>query len=163
MSDILAKLRAAHDTRDMRAVHVPEYEVTLHFPPLTLADREKIARGVNPRDEIALSVSAMVHQARNADGTPAFPNTPEVKAELYRMEVEVLQRIMAQAQGGIGAEAAAEVAAVDLDVLRTTLGAALPDQPRLSEALASVDDAVLRRLLTDLAAAGEVGRTTKNA
>lgn len=163
MSDILARLRSAHDARAMQKVSVPEYGVDLYFPPLTLADRERIARGINPRDEIALSVSAIVHQARDMDGNAAFPNTPEVKAELYRMEVDVLQRIMAQAQGGLGAEAAAEVAAVDLGVMRAALGETFVDQPGLAGAIGSADDTVLRSLLSNLAANGAAGKTTKNA
>lgn len=163
MSDLLSKLRTAHDQRVMRSVEVPEYGITLYFPPLTLADREKISRGINPRDEIALSVSALIHQAKDADGSPAFPDKPATRAELYRIEVDVLQRIMAQAQGGLGSQDAAEVAGADLDVLRPVIIAALDEQPKLSAAVGTIDDAVLRRVLSDILSAADAGKTTKNA
>lgn len=162
MSDILSKLRAAHDNRSMVKVHVPEYDLDLFFPPLTLADHEKIRRGINPKDEHALMVAGLVHQAKTESGEQAFPNTPQVKAELHRMEFGVLARIMAESAGGVSDAAQAELAALDHEALKVSLQSALADSPVLAAALEKAPAALLVRALAEMAAAAEAGRPLKN-
>ncbi|MVO14809.1 hypothetical protein [Parasedimentitalea huanghaiensis] len=162
MSDILAKLRDAHNSRKMVKVHVSEYGIDLHFPPLTLADHEAIRQGVNPSDEHALMVSGMVHQAKNADGSPAFPNEPEVKAELHKMEFAVMSRIMGEASGGVGETAQQELAALDLDVLKKALKQVVAGSPVLSKAVDAASPGFLLYTLERIVSAHEAKQPIKN-
>jgi hypothetical protein len=163
MSDILARLKGAHDARKMVRVHVPEYGMDLHFPPLTLADHERIRQGINPKDEYALMVSALIHQAKNADGTPAFDGSPEVRAELHRMELGVLQRIMAEASGDLGEAAASELAGIDIAALRAGLISGLGRESKtLVAAVQDAQDGELLQILRNLAAAQIARQPLKN-
>ena len=96
---LLDKLRAVHDAAAREGVEVPEYGLTLYFPPLTVSDRTAIRRGINPDDDMELRVSALVHMAQTEDGAKAFEDTPAMRAELNRMPVSVLLRITAQSKG----------------------------------------------------------------
>ncbi|UWQ59966.1 hypothetical protein K3722_07500 [Leisingera caerulea] len=162
MSDILSKLRAVHDSRAMVKVHVPEYGLDLYFPPLTLADHEKIRKGINPKDEHALMVAGLVHQARTETGEQAFPNTPQIKAELHRMEFGVLARIMAESAGGVSDAAQAELAAIDHEALKGAVQSVLADSPVLQGALENAPAALLVRALAEMAAAADAGQSLKN-
>ncbi|MEP5730366.1 MAG: hypothetical protein ABJL67_13475 [Sulfitobacter sp.] len=97
MSDILAKMQAAHSDRKTTAVDVPEYGITLYFSPLTLADRARIRKGVSGDDDVELMVNTMIHKARLQNGEAAFADDGASRKVLYDMEVSVLQRIMAEA------------------------------------------------------------------
>lgn len=167
MSDLLSKLKAAHDGRDMVRVDVPEYGVTWYFPSLTLADHEAIRKGVNVKDEHTLMISGLMHMARDEDGKKVFDLPPAertaIKAELHRMELSVLQRIMTEAGGGLPKTIAAEVAEADADAMRASLVSGLGDDaPALVEAVREVDDAILVRALTVIAQAHAQGLKTKN-
>jgi hypothetical protein len=167
VSDLLSKLKAAHDRRDMVKVEIPEYGATWFFPALTLADHEAIRKGVNPKDEHALMISGLMHMARDADGKKVFDLPPAeraaVKAELHRMELSVLQRIMVEADGGLPPSLAAEIDACDPEALRAALLEGLgEDAPALAKAVHEVDEAVLHRALSVIAMAQAGGQTTKN-
>lgn len=163
MSTLLSRIRAAHDSRKMVAVDVPEYGVTLHFPPLTLADHEAIRKGVAKGDEHALMVKGLIHQARNADGTPAFDDTPVTRAELHRMELSVMQRIMAQAGGLIDDALADQLAVVDAAAVVAALAAALADEaPDLADAVRAAPPGAALSALRDIALAGAGASPAKN-
>lgn len=167
MSDLLSKIRAAHDGRPMVKVHVREYGIDLYFPTLTVADRAAIRRGVNPKNEDELLVNALIHMARDADGKKLFDDSSEVRAELHKMGFDVLQDIVNRAGGGASRAIQAEVAALDPDDLRAALTGILGDAPGLSDAVAEASDkqiaAVLGEALLDLGAAHEASATAKNA
>ncbi|WP_146592321.1 hypothetical protein [Puniceibacterium confluentis] len=163
MSQILAKLQAVHSGRKMVPVHVPEYDMDLHFPPLTVADHERIRKGISPKDEHALMVSGLIHMARTADGSPVFERTPQIKAELHRMELHVLQRIMRQASGGISDAAAAEIGALDEEALRAALlSLAGEDAPILTAAVRAAEEGVLVGALAQMVEQYEAAQPVKN-
>lgn len=163
MSDILAKLQAVHEGRQMVKVEVPEYGLDLYFPPLTLADRERIQRGVNPNDETALMVSGLIHQAKTKSGEPAFPDSPQMRAELHKFEVGVMMRIMAESGGSLlPSEMQAELVAIDAEALRAALVSALSASPHLAGAITRAPVSALRAALRDAAGAGAAQGPTKN-
>lgn len=167
MSDILAKLQAVHDKRQMVKVDVPEYGVAWYFPPFTVADHEAVRKGINPKHEHELMVAALMHMAHDEAGNRVFDlpmaERTKVRAELHRMELGVLQRIIAESGGGLGQAAAAEVAALDTDALRAVLlGFAGEEAPRLAEAARAVDASVLQRSVTVILEAHEAGQDEKN-
>lgn len=165
MSDILAKLRAAHGARKMVKVHVPEYDLDLYFPPLTLADHERIRKGINAKDEHTLMVSGLIRHARDKTGEMAFPDEPEVWAELHRMEFGVLARIMAQSSGGPGEAVQAELGALDgagVGALRDSLSRALGDAPQLKAAVDAASDGLILSTLADLAIVHARSEPVKN-
>jgi len=159
MSTLLSRIKAAHDARKMVAVEVPEYGVTLYFPALTLADHEAIRKGVAKGDEHALLIKGLIHQARNADGTPAFDDTPATKAELHRMELSLMQRIMAQAGGQIDGALAEQLTAVGPVAIAAALVSVLAeDAPDLAEVVKAAPPEAVVAALRDIAIAG-VGAT----
>lgn len=162
MSDILARLQAAHSARPRIKVHVPEYGLDLYFPPLTLADHEAIRKGINPRDEHALMVAGLIHQAQLEDGSQAFPATPEVKAELHRIDMEVLARILGEASGGPGSAAQRELDTIPPQALRAMLTGLVPAGGALSAAIEAASDEALVMLLYRLAADHQARVPTKN-
>ncbi|UWQ77607.1 hypothetical protein K3725_09755 [Leisingera sp. S132] len=163
MSDILAKLKSVHSDRKMVKVHVPEYGIDLFFPPLSLADHEAIRKGIRPDDEHALMVSGLIHQAKNADGTPAFPNEPAVKAELHRMEFAVVARVMREAAGEVGETANRELAGLNGEQLREAMLSVLKDCPELTAAVKDAKPHLLLYHLERIAAAHEAKQPLKNA
>lgn len=163
MSGLLARIKAAHEGRAMVAVPVPEYDCTLYFPPLTLADHEAIRRGMGNAAEHVLLIRGLIRMAHNADGTKAFEDTPETKAELHRMELSVMQRIMAQAGGDLPAEDAAALARADLDAMRQALTAHFGEaEPALAASIAEAPEAALAAALRALAGYGESDKPAKN-
>jgi len=166
MSDILSTLQAAHAAREMVKVPVPEYGLDMHFPPFTVADHAAIRRGISPKDEHGLMVNGLVHMARDKAGARIFDvpgdQKPALMAELHKMELHVLQRIYTQASGGLPASVAAEIVAVDEDVLRPAMIGALDDQPELAAAVASVPSEVLQRALAAIAEAHQAAEPSKN-
>ncbi|WP_273281077.1 hypothetical protein [Pseudooceanicola atlanticus] len=170
MSDILARLQQAHEQRHMVEVQVPEYGDTWYFPPLTLADHEIIRKGIKPSDDHALMVSGLIHMARHKDGSRVFDvpkeDRPKLRAELHRMEVHVLQRIMVQSGGGLGQQASAELGAIDTEALEDLRGRLIEfageDAPILASAAKGADDTVLLRALTVLVEASEAEQSPKN-
>jgi len=164
---VLDKLRAVHEARDMVHVHVPEYGFDLYFPPFTLADHEACRRGVRKGDDHTLMVNSLIHQARTEKGDKFFDGTPaemtQIRAELHRMELGVMQRIMAEASGDLDAETSAELAALEIDTLRGDLAGVLGEAaPRLAEAIGAVPEGVLLRALQDVAAAQQAATPAKN-
>lgn len=167
MSDILAQLKKVHDAREKVHVHVPEYGWDLYFPPMTVADRETIRRGVRKDDEQALMVNALVHMARTEAGAPFFDvppaHKPALMAELYRMEFGLLMRIIAQSGGGLGEGVGAEIVAVEAEALRAALLSVAEAGGDLAEAVKAAPEEVLRRALTGIAEAHHAGQSAKNA
>ncbi len=155
MSDILAKLQAVHDKRALHKVHVPEYGMDLYFPPFTVADRDAARRGVNPKDESALMVSALVHMARDKDGSKMFDGPPEqmvkIKAELHRMEYNVLMRIMLEAGGGLSEAISAELAELDVEAVSAALATVVGEGTALAAMIAAAPDAAVLSGIQNLA------------
>lgn len=166
MSDLLSKMRAAHAARKAVRVHVPEYGVDLYFPPLTLADRDAIRRGVNTTDEHALMVEGLIHQARDADGQPAFPDTAESRQLLYQAEMAVLQRIIVDSAGDLPGAVAVELASLDdkaLEGAARAMAAALESAaPDMAGLLTRATAGVLRRALAGVANDTEPPEPVKN-
>lgn len=168
MSDILSKLKAAHDKRQMVPVHLPEYDTTWFFPSVTLADQAEIRRGVRASDEIGLMVNFIVHMARDEDGTRVFDvplkMKPQVMSELHRMPMRLLMRIVTQAEGGLSNDLSAEIADLDVDRLKDVLAEHLRsvEAEGLARAVEDGGGEVIRRAVTVMAEAFEAGQTTKN-
>jgi hypothetical protein len=166
MASVLDKIRAAHDARQMVRVHVREYGIDMYFPTLTVADRARVRRGVNPKNEDELLVNALMHMAHDADGKKLFDDTPQVRAELHRMGFDVLQDIVTRAGGGASADLRDEVSRLDADGARAALAGLLADAPGLADAVAAAKDdvvlAAVTEVLLDLGAAHEANATAKN-
>lgn len=169
MSDILARIRAGNDKAHaaLTRVPVPEYGMDWFFPPVTAADQVAIRRGVPKNDEAALMISAIIHLARDESGARLFDVAPDKKAalnaEMQRMPMPVLLRIVMQSSGEIAEAVATEIAEADCDALRAALVGALEPGSALGDVLADIDDAQLRGRLTDLVRAAEAEPVTKNA
>lgn len=100
MSDILDRMAAAHEERNLVAVNVPEYATTWHFYPLTLSERSRVRKKASgSEDDMILSVETLILKALDADGKPVFPDNGKTRNVLMQMDVTVLQRIMSEAQG----------------------------------------------------------------
>lgn len=163
MGDILAKLREVHGSRSMVAVDVPEYGWTFYFPPMTLADRAACRHGVNPEDETELMVSTLIHMARNEDGSQFFDRSPEIRAELQRMDFAVLMRVIAESGGSsLSAEVAAEFAKLKGGGLRRAMTDAVSGYPALFKLLSSATDADVLDVLREFAVMLEGRKASKN-
>ena len=101
MSDILAKMQAAHDERaKMTAVEVPEYGITLYFPPLTLADRSYIRKIAGSEDDVELMICTMIRMAHDEEGNRVFKDDGPSRKTLHEMQVSTMQWIMERADPG---------------------------------------------------------------
>lgn len=110
-SEILAAIEAAHDERERVEVDVPEWRCTLWFDRhLTLARQQRIRKGIDAKDEAALMVSFVLHQAQTEDGKPAFEVSAQSRAILEgKADLRVLQRIVEAVGGTETVEAAKNV------------------------------------------------------
>lgn len=160
MTDVLSKLKAVHAGRTSTRVYVPEYDLELFFPPLTLSDHERIRKGINPSDEHALLVSGLIHQARDKDGEAVFPATAEVKAELHKMELHVLQRIMSEASGTVPDVVEAEIARTDLRAALVT--AFVEDTPALADCIGKVSVGAIEQVMRQFAIEAQAADPIKN-
>jgi len=167
MSDILARLRAAHAKTEMVRVSVPEYGMEMYFPPLTVSGQSAIRKGVSKNDEAGLFVNALIHQAHDAEGNRIFDvpvkDKPALMAELHRMPFEVLMRIVVESSGDLSADLAAEIVAIDKAEVRAALSAVSADHEGLQAAIAEASDDVLTAALTGIAEALDAGKSVKNA
>lgn len=98
MSDLLNRI-AAHGEESLSErveVEVPEWDCTLWFPrSLTVAQQQRIRKGVPTGDQAALMVSFIMHQAQTEDGNPAFERNAKTRATLEgKADMRVLARIM---------------------------------------------------------------------
>lgn len=105
MSDILQKMAAVHEGRSLHPVAVPEYGFTLYFTPLTVAERARVRKGVAADDDEELWVNTLIHKARDKDGNPVFSDDGKTRKQLYQMDMQVLKRILEEAQPDQGSGA----------------------------------------------------------
>lgn len=165
MSDILSKLKSAHEARSRVKVHVAEYGFDLYFPTMTLERHNRCRRGINPKDEAALFVNTLIVMAENEDGTPAFPDSGEMRAELHKMSLVTLMWII-QASGGerISEAALAQISDLDADAMRAAMTGAAggAEAPELAAAIDGASDARIAKLCRELAAEHEAGQPAKN-
>lgn len=173
MSDILAKIQAANDAQGAvrHRVEVPEWDLTLYFPPVTLADRKVMQRGVpvdakGKPDEDLVLINGIVHLAQDKDGKRVFDvpvaDRPALIAALQKTPADVILRIIAESGGGLAPEAAGEISRVEVDALRAALAGALDGCTTLSAAVAAVPDGVLQAALADIARAHGTETAAKN-
>lgn len=104
MSDLLTRI-AAHGEEALGervAVEVPEWGCTLWFPrSITVAQQQRVRKGVDASDQAGLMVSFIMHQAQTEDGQPAFDRSAKTRATLEgKADMRVLARIMS----AVGAE-----------------------------------------------------------
>lgn len=100
MSDIIEKMRAAHAARELKAVPVPEYDDVWYFKPLTLGERSRIRKMAGSDDDMVLSVETLILKALDEKGECKFKDGPDTREVLFAMGLSLLQRIMAEAEGG---------------------------------------------------------------
>lgn len=96
MQDILAAIEKAHEARDRIKVEVPEWGATLWFDKsITVARQQRIRAGIDPRNEGALMVSYILHEAQDEAGKPVFDVNATSRAALEgKADLRVLYRIM---------------------------------------------------------------------
>lgn len=98
MSDILARMQAVHEGRKAKKVPVPEYGFDLYFTPLTVADRSRIRKGVDPSDDDELTIKTLIQKACDKDGKPVFEDDGATRKVLYQMDMNILRRILEEAE-----------------------------------------------------------------
>jgi hypothetical protein len=98
MSDILEKMRAAHDSRTHVAVPVPEYDDVWYFKPLTIGERSRI-RKVAGDEEGLIYIETLILKASDSKGDGKFPDSPDARAVLAQMDFGVLKRVLEAAEG----------------------------------------------------------------
>jgi hypothetical protein len=167
MSDILAKLKAAHAKRKRVRVDVPEYGLVLYFPPLTIEKHAQCRRGVNIKDEAALLANTLMVLAETEDGKRAFdltgPDAASLRAAVHDMDYGVLRRILTEAGGDpLTATAQAEIAALDEGAVRRALVGALGGSDALAKSIEAVPGEMILAAVARLAAQGEAQVSVKN-
>jgi hypothetical protein len=98
MVGLIDMIAARYDEAEMVAVEVPEWETTLHFRPLTAAERSRIRRGIDPNDEEELVVKLIIAKALDADGNRVFDDDAKTRAALMgKADMNVIMRIAQEA------------------------------------------------------------------
>jgi len=94
-ADILARIAAAHEAVPIVKVNVPEWGVDLYFrKEITLSRRKAINTGIDAKDEAAVMISFLIHEAMDADGKPVFKGDADTWATLEgKASGPVIQRI----------------------------------------------------------------------
>lgn len=97
MTDLLQRIVDIGANAPRTPVEVPEWGVTLYFTPVTGAERVAIRRGINPKDQEELFVSAIQHKATDEAGNQVFDDTVETRAKLMQnADMGVVMRILAE-------------------------------------------------------------------
>jgi len=167
MSDILAKLKAAHAKRERVRVAVPEYDLVLFFPPLTIERHAACRRGVNIKDEAALLANTLMVLAETEDGKKAFdltgPDAAALRAEVHGMDYGVLRRILTEAGGdALSATARGEMTTLDEGVLRRALVGAVGGAEALASAIEAAPGEAILAAVARLVAEGQARTPVKN-
>jgi len=93
MSDILAKMKQAHEGLPMKKVDVKFYGWELYFAPMDLKDRAEIRAGIDASDDTEVLVSALIHMARKEDGSKFFDDSPALRVEMLKVPYDLLMWI----------------------------------------------------------------------
>jgi len=96
MTDIIEKMRAAHDKRSAVAVPVPEYDDIWYFMPLLISDRSAIRKAAGD-DEGLIYIETLILKALDVDGKKMFPDSGDARAVLAQMDFAVLKRVLESA------------------------------------------------------------------
>lgn len=100
MSDtILDRITAHFDSLGRRCVEVPEWGTTLHFSPVTIAERNRIYKGSRGDNDYSTLVRIVIVKAQDASGSPLFTVADEPKL-LNHADSAVITRIAAAIMSG---------------------------------------------------------------
>lgn len=56
----------------MRELEVPEWDLTIHYRPMTVGERGEFVKMAEARGETEAGIALMIRKARDADGKPLF-------------------------------------------------------------------------------------------
>ena len=88
------RIKAHFDALATKQIEVPEWGITIHSTPVTIAERSKIYSGVKDGDDHSALVNVLLVKAKDADGKPLF--TIDDKAALYQhADAAVMIRVAA--------------------------------------------------------------------
>jgi hypothetical protein len=94
MSDLIEKAKCHFRERlsaGLGSVHVPEWDVTIHFRPLNLRERDRIHRFA-AQDSLEALVETLIVRALDGDGKPLFKSVH--RTELMReVDPAVIARV----------------------------------------------------------------------
>lgn len=99
MNEALQRITAHFDAIGAKRIEVPEWGLTIHTTPVTLAERTRIYSGSKGDNDYEVLVKILIIKARDAQGNPLF--TLEDKAILLqKADATVLIRVCAEIMSG---------------------------------------------------------------
>ena len=103
MSEILSKITSHFESLGTRTISVPEWDLTIHATPVTVAERQRIFSGIKGENDYELCVRVLLEKARDADGKKLF-TLADKPTLLQRADSSVVIRVAAEILSG-GADA----------------------------------------------------------
>lgn len=100
--NVLAKATEHYQNRikEMNSFHVPEWDVTIHYRPVTtLAQESQVIELARQNKTVEAMVVTIINKARHEDGTPMFGKHDKA-ALLNEVDPNVVLRIAERINGG---------------------------------------------------------------
>lgn len=98
-NEILAKITSHFDALGTREIRVPEWELTIHATPVTVAERQRIFAGLKGENDYELCVRVLLEKARDAEGKKLF-TLADKPTLLQRADSAVVIRVAAEILSG---------------------------------------------------------------
>lgn len=94
MSEILAKITSHFESLGTRTISVPEWDLTIHTSPVTVAERQRMFAGLKGENDYELCVRVLLEKARDAEGKKLF-TLADKPALLQKADSAVVIRVAA--------------------------------------------------------------------
>jgi hypothetical protein len=99
MSDLLKRIEANYLGDGLRSVEVVEWGETIFFRPLTLLEKQRTMKGVDPTDDATIGARMLIMKALDKDGQPLFQDDAPTQAVLQgKASFPVIAKILAAMQ-----------------------------------------------------------------
>jgi hypothetical protein len=99
MSELLDRITAHFDSLGQRQLVVPEWETTIYFTPVTIADRNRIYKGSKGENDYETMVNIIIVKALDQDGKHHFTSADKPKL-LQHADSALIARVAAAIMNG---------------------------------------------------------------
>lgn len=99
MSEILSRITAHFESLGVRTIEVPEWGLTIHASPVTVAERQRIYAGSKGDNDYETLVRILLEKARNEKGEKLF-TLADKAVLLQKADSAVVIRVAAEIMSG---------------------------------------------------------------
>lgn len=99
MSEIIDLITSHFDSLSQGSIEVPEWNTTIYFTPVSIAERNRIYKGSTGDNDYTTLVNILIVKAQDKDGKPLFTKADTPKL-LTKADSAVVTRIAAAIMAG---------------------------------------------------------------